>query len=230
MSQLSIDQLLFDPSDIAQGPKVGSYLLDGSGNLLTSGGVASDNISASGIQALDARAFLLAWDSGGSNWDRLTLTSGALNVNVSSFSGSLQVQGITADDAVDADNPVKIGFKATNAALTALSATGDRADAISDLYRRMYINDSPNIACASSAKTVGVAAAQLDSTPLAGRRRVIIQNNGTKNIYVGPTGVTVGSGLKIAANASLALEIGENVPLYAISGTAGQTAILFELA
>lgn len=230
MSQLSIDQLLFDPADIAQGPKVGSYLLDGSGNLLTSGGVASDNVAAAGIQALDARSFLFAWDGTGSNWDRLTLTSGNLNVNVAAFSGSVQVEGKTADDAVDADNPVKIGFKATDAALTAVSATGDRANAISDLYRRMYINDSPNIACASTAKTVGVAAAQLDSTPLAGRRRVIIQNNGSKNIFIGPTGVTTSSGLKVAANASLALEIGENVPLYAISGTAGQTAILFELA
>ena len=85
MSQLSIDQLLFSPADIAQGPKVGSYLLDGSGNLLTSGGVASGGVSASGIQALDAKSFLYAWNSTGSVWDQLTLTSGNLNVNVAAF-------------------------------------------------------------------------------------------------------------------------------------------------
>jgi hypothetical protein len=140
------------------------------------------------------------------------------------------VSGDIADDAPDSGNPLKVGSRALSGALAAVSATGDRADVISDLYRRIYINDSPNIGVASTAVTVGLTEVALSSSPLAGRRRMIIQNLSNKDINVGPTGVTTSTGLRIGAGGSLALEIGPNVSLFAIAGTAALNVRVFELA
>lgn len=140
--------------------------------------------------------------------------------------------GTVADDAVDTENPVKIGSRAVSGALTAVSATGDRANVISDLYRRVFINDSPNISVASAAVAVdNVAEVALPTSALAGRRRMMIQNLGANDIYVGPTGLTTASGMRVAKGSTLALEIGQNVSLYAISGNASASDVrVFELA
>jgi hypothetical protein len=140
------------------------------------------------------------------------------------------VSGSVADDAVDSGNPIKVGTRALSGALAAVSATGDRADQISDLYRRLYINDSANIGSKSAAVTVGTSEIALSGTPLAGRRRMIIQNLSNKEIQVGPTGLSVASGLRIGAGGSLSLEIGPDVSLFAIAATAGNNVRVFELA
>jgi hypothetical protein len=193
-------------------------MLDASGNLITSGGVGADAISSAGIQATDVRSFLFGWN--GTTWDRVQISSGALVVTFPTV----------ADDAVDSGNPLKVGSKGLGGALAALSASGDRADLISDLYRRVYINDSPNIAMDCQQITVGATAAQIDATPLAGRRRAILQNQSQKYIFVGPSGVTASSGIKLAPGSSLTLEIGQDVPIYAISTAAGQELRFMELA
>jgi hypothetical protein len=140
------------------------------------------------------------------------------------------IAGSVADDAVDSGNPIKVGTRALSGALAAVSATGDRADQISDLYRRLYINDSPNIGVAAAAVTVGTSEVALSASPLAGRRRMIIQNLSNKEIQVGPTGVSVASGLRIGAGGSLALEIGPDVAMFAIAAAAGNNVRVFELA
>jgi hypothetical protein len=59
---------------------------------------------------------------------------------------------------------------------------------------------------------------------------MIIQNNGSKSIFVGPTGVSTTTGLEIGQKASLSLEIGESVDLFAIAATAGHNVRVLELA
>jgi hypothetical protein len=58
---------------------VASALFDGSGNAITSGTGASDNI-ANTFRGLDSRSFNYGYDSVGDNWDRLRSTGGALHV------------------------------------------------------------------------------------------------------------------------------------------------------
>ena len=131
--------------------------------------------------------------------------------------------GTAADDAVDTEAPVKTGTRSVSgAALGAVSADGDRADMISDKYRRLYINDSPNVAILSSAKTITTSATAVVTTALAGRRRIQIQNGNTSDIYIGASGVTTANGLLVPKNATESLDIGENVAIFAIvaSGTA----------
>lgn len=140
--------------------------------------------------------------------------------------------GNVADDAADTGNPIKIGSKTKSGALAAVSATGDRADLLSDMYRRIFIHDAPQRAAASVTVSVdNVAEVALPTTALAGRTRMMIQNLGSNDIYVGPTGVTASTGFRVAKGSTLALEVGDAVALYGIGTSASASDVrVFELA
>jgi hypothetical protein len=135
--------------------------------------------------------------------------------------------GNVADSAADGGFPVKIGYRAQTGALVSTTiADNDRVDAISDEFRRVYINDSPNIGVASATTTVNdtVGGTLVPATALVGRRRLIIENIGTKNIFVGKSGtITAANGLRISPSSTLALEIGDDVTIAAIT-SAGLSA------
>jgi len=138
--------------------------------------------------------------------------------------GDLDVVGNVADDGVDSGNPLKVGSRAVSGALTALSATGDRADLLSDLYRRVWVNDSPNVASKLSTVTVSTTVAQIAATAQPGRKRIMIQNLSTKPIYIGPTNaVTAADGIRINKNTTMELPWGPDLPVWAIS-VAGVTS------
>jgi hypothetical protein len=150
-------------------------------------------------------------------------TKQALDVNVVAVSGGV------ADDAVDSGNPLKIGSRAVDAALTELSAANDRADVISDLYRRIWVNDSPNIELdAADVDVTGTGALLVAAN--SGRRRILVQNLGNKAIYVGPSGVTVSSGIRIAGGAMLEIPLGEHLPIHAIAESGTQDVRYMQLA
>lgn len=135
--------------------------------------------------------------------------------------------GTVADDAADNENPVKVGSRASQT-LSAVSASNDRADMLSDMYRRLYIHDAPNRSSASTAVAVSTSATL--GTPLAGRTRATIQNLGNKEIFVGPSGVSILDGLRVSAGATLSLEVGDQVVLHAIAFSGTQDVRVFELA
>jgi hypothetical protein len=285
MSGLSLERLIFDPANLAQGPLVGSYLIGSSGTLLsdttpgildvnitnsldvdldgvysvgntnpdnvgiighvraaspadtdqtgrlTYGQANADDVVAANVHALDVNSFLMGFD--GTTWDRLKAIAGVLEVNISSITNALTVVGNVADDAVDSGNPVKVGSRALNqgTALTALSAANDRADLVSDLYRRIFINDAPNIAVNHAVVTVGTTEVAIPTIP--GMTRVLLQNVSDRSIFVGATGVATSGatrGIEIFKNSTLALECGEAIALYAISSAAGKDLVAFRLA
>lgn len=135
------------------------------------------------------------------------------------------VGGNVADGAADSGNPLKVGGRAVSGAVLANTgiANNDRVDFISDEYRRLYINDSAQIAIAADEVACSDTEAAVPTTALAGRRRMVIQNIGAKPVYIGATGVTDGDGLKINPSASLALELGSQVAVFAVCAT-GETA------
>lgn len=181
---------------------------------LTGGNPSSDDINPANVFALDTMSFLHGWD--GSAWDRIGVSGGALSVSP---------LGNVADDAVDSGNPVKIGSRAVSGALTAVSASGDRADLLSDLYRRIWVNTAPNIAGSNAAVSITDAAGgtSVFASPLPGRRRVLVQNLDNKAIYLGFGTVTQANGIRVASNASWSDELGPDIDLKAIS-EAGETA------
>jgi len=145
--------------------------------------------------------------------------------------GSINVQFTSdADGAALTKNPLHVGSAAFDQASVwnAVDA-GDAASLASDLYRRVLINDAPNIAVASEATTIGTTAAVV-ATALAGRTRLMVQNSGDKSIFVGPAAVTTASGIEISKGGTLSLELGEAVDLYAISTAAGQDVRVMQLA
>lgn len=130
--------------------------------------------------------------------------------------------GTAADDAADSEAPVKIGSRSVSgAALTTVSANNDRADLISDKYRRVWINDSANVGLLSAAAGVADSAAALVATAMAGRRSVMVQNLGSKAIFVGDAAVTTATGIRVSAGATVDIDLGENVSLFAIAAVAG---------
>ena len=146
------------------------------------------------------------------------------------YTGRLKVNaGNVADGYADSENPVKTGTRSVAAPLS-VTTTGNRSDMISDLYRRVYVNDNPNIAVNSQAVTVGTGAVALPTTALSGRMRLVVQNLGSKAIFIGPSGVTTTSGMQVSAGSTLVVELGDAVNLYGISTAAGQNVRVFELA
>lgn len=252
MASLTKDRLIFDPADTAESDNIGAYVRAGSdGDLISStliGGKEALDVnlvggSDSGIFAEDSV------HSSGANGQFIlavqTAAQGALANDGDYAPMQVDSQGrlrtvtdldlsgdLVADDEVDTEDPLKIGYRSTNAALSPLSAAGDKANAISDLYRRLYINDSPNIAAACVDVDVdNVAEVALPTTALAGRRRMQIQNLGPNDIYIGPTGVSTTNGFRVSKGATESLEIGQHVVLYAISNSGTPSDIrVFELA
>lgn len=144
-----------------------------------------------------------------------------------------QISGDVADDGVDSGNPIKVGQRAVSGALTAVSASGDRADQISDLYRRQWMNDSANIAGSNAAIPVDTTAGgiALFASPLAGRRKAQVQNLGNKAIYVGFGTVTAANGSRIAAGATEWFEgLGPDLALKAIAESGTQDVRVLQVA
>ena len=128
------------------------------------------------------------------------------------------IVGDVADDAVDSGNPIKVGTKAVSGVLTAVTA-GDRANMISDLYRRTMVNSAPNIGGLHGNVSIPNTAGgtSLFTTPLAGRQSVEVQNLGAKAIFIGFGTVSSANGIRVAAGATYSRLLGPDLDMKAIS-------------
>lgn len=257
MSNLSLERLKFDPSAVSEGPAVGSYLVSAGGIVITDTAGALDvyiantsiAISASDLDirdlthvsdsvkigngttfmAVDTSGYITANINGtvattlSDGVDSLAInTDGSINVNITDDS--------IADGVADGGNPLKVGSHAYDQAAAWSAVTADdRANLASDMYRRILINDAPNVSAACAAVSVGLTEVLL-GTAIAGRTRIIIQNASNQSIFVGPTGVLASSGLLVAKGATLSLELGESIDLYGISTVAAQDVRVMQLA
>jgi hypothetical protein len=137
--------------------------------------------------------------------------------------------GTAADGAADDEYPVKIGFRAMST-LSVVDAN-DRADGISDLYRRQWVNNGSHIAMTHVAVPVDdtVGGTQLKASALACRRNIMIQNLDNKPIYLGLTGVTASNGIKVGAGASMMMDVGPNIDIHALGDAAGADVRVMQL-
>lgn len=191
--------------------------------------VSGSSVSISGSVAvtatdLDIRDITHVSDSikVGDGTDFLAVNAdGSINVNLTD-------DGI-ADDAPDSGNPFKVGGVAYASALAAVSA-GDRVNMAMDLYRRQRVFMGAQVGILTPAVVaVGATAVALPASPLAGRQKIVVQNTSNNDIFVGDSGVTTSTGIRIAKGATLELDIGEIV-LYGIAGSAGNNVRVLELA
>lgn len=211
------------------------------GNIATSTGNIDTSISnlshtedvaapdgGEGIGFLVKRQDTLASDvsaDGDFGWAKMD-SSGRIYVNAS-------ISSDVADDAASTENPILVGAVAHDASsvLGALSADGDKGHLLVDLYRQLFINDGCNVGWQVSTKTVGVTSAQLDATPLAGRKKVLIQNPNGKSIWVkNTTAVADTTSVEIPKYSVMEFPWGEALQIHAISDTAGQNIAFMEAA
>jgi hypothetical protein len=78
--------------------------------------------------------------------------------------------------------------------------------------------------------TTAQLAMQVGGAPLANRRGVWIQNLGPAAIYIGKTGVSTATGLKVGAETSIFLQISEAQTVYAISAAGTQDVRVMEVS
>lgn len=141
------------------------------------------------------------------------------------------ITGDVADDAADSGNPLKVGSVSTDAALTELSAAGDRANLISDIYRRVIVNSSAAVAVKQDVVAASAVEVQIAATALSGRRKIIVQNVGNKDVFLGATGVSDADGIELKKRANVELELGEHVDIFAICSAGESTSLrILEMA
>lgn len=247
---LSKYKMCFDPANPSDGDNIGVYVRAGSdGDQITSTSIGGkEALDVNVVNGPDDGAFKeddphAHQDAGshvlGVRKDALaanTDTDGDYASFLSNGDGALWTApvGTAADGAADATGnnakPVKIGFKAM-ATLTAVD-DGDRADGISDLCRRQYVNTGANIEVDNFAVSVNdlVGGTQLSATPIPCRRHMWIQNRDNKSIYLGKSGVTTVNGIEIPSCALAQLDVGPNIDLYAIGDATGADVRVLELA
>lgn len=225
---LSLERLIFQPSDLASSPTIGSYLIDGAGNLLTS-------TLVSGKQALDvniASPIPLSVDLNGiynvgtnptpDNAGMILFTRGATGV-----AGQVELPTAAAPSS---DAVVSADVKGQDVNSFLMGYNGATWDRLKSVSGKLQVSEVPSASILSSSLTVGLTAVALPASPLAGRSRLQIQNSGNKSIFIGASGVAVGTGLEIAPGATESLECTDGVIVYGISGTAGQNVRVLELA
>ena len=124
---------------------------------------------------------------------------------------------------VKASQMTRIAGQTEEVALDVLSEAGKNRAYTSNLERATGM--------VSGAKSVGITEVALAvSGAYANRRGILVQNLGTVNIFIGQTGVTTATGIRITPNTSLWIAISEAVVLYGIAETAGQDVRVMEVA
>jgi hypothetical protein len=152
--------------------------------------------------------------------------NGALRV-----AATVDAAGDYAEDSVHASGDIGLYTLSVrqDTLASSTSASGDYQSFKTDALGRLWMNDTHQT-MAHAAVSVGTSATDLVATDLANRKRILVQNLGTKKIYVGNSGVTSANGIEVFSGGSIELDVGPGIDLYAISGTAGQDVRVMELA
>ena len=145
--------------------------------------------------------------------------------------GSIVLDGQYAEDSAHTSGNIGIYNLAVRSDIPAIgsSASGDYASQTVDAYNRLWVNDAPNISMTAAAATVTTTSALLIAS-LAGRKKLMIQNLGTKEIFIGPSGVTTSSGVRIAGGAGYEIEAGPDLVWHAVASVGSQNVRVLQLA
>jgi hypothetical protein len=248
---INLDQLIYDPAT-NEGAKVGAIIVDSAGHQLNVNPDGSLNVTGSfnvdgstvelgattlaalenitvNATDLDIRDLAFATDKVDVTGSVIALDSASLaaleniTVNVSS---EVEIKN-DAGNPVPVSGTVELGAT-TLAALETISVTATDLDIRNLVFATDKVDASgsrikdTNSVIANSAVSITTTAAQLTPSPLTGRTSMIVQNLGSKEIFIGSSSVTSSNGVRIAAGANAELKYNDSVALYArtASGTA----------
>jgi hypothetical protein len=238
------DKLVLDPANFAEGDHVASYVTAADGTLITkttdgakerldvSTGAEHDHGSA--FTAADKGTLALALDPS-SNYANLKVNAaGELLVaaDISVTTGSDKIE-----DSAHASGDVGAYVLSVreDVLTTSTSASGDyqsfKTDSLGRLWTVAEVTVTPpNTAVLATAATVGTSAVALPATALTARKRILIENIGTRPIFIGDSAVTIASGVRVSAGSTWETELGPTAVLYAIAAAAGQDVRVLEIA
>lgn len=247
---LEIYKMFFDTANPDDGANVGAYVRASDGTLITKTtngakealdvNIANTSDPASiGIYAEDDAH--VSGDNGqmvlGVRNDAGTLMAAdgdyiPLSINsLGELRASASLSSAIADDAADAENPIKMGSHAYDqgSVLGAVTA-GDKANLAADLYRRVFVNDS-YFAYKNTAASVTTTNTEFVGTPLAGRKSVEVQNKGTKSVYLNAlTGGTTATGMEIPPGSSANFSLGQACDIWLVAASGTQDVRIVEFA
>jgi hypothetical protein len=136
---------------------------------------ASDTTSITIMQVLKQISFSIQ-AAAASLAGTLTVASHAVT-NAGTFAVQAASAGDVAHDGADSGNPVKVGGKATNVEPTAVSATGDRTNFITDMVGKQitlpYANPENFVSGAITSAMTGTTSTSLVAAPASGLRNYI---------------------------------------------------------
>lgn len=131
----------------------------------------------------------------------------------------------TIDASLDAIEAVDFATETT------LSGIKTKTDGLNFAGQKLMVVDAPNAGFKASAATVTGVAAELAATPLSGRVRIMIQNLGSKAIYLGfDNTVSASNGLRVSPGAFLEMPFGASLDLWAVSESGSQDIRIVEIA
>lgn len=241
-ASLSLERLLFDPAEIAAGPKVGSYIVSGDGNVIGDSDVSGDkglNVYMLNAADFDIRDLTHVSDSVkiGDGTDLLAVNAdGSINAVVTAT--LLDIRALTNADVVTAEQGTSPWVvSASNLDIRDLSHASDSVK-IGDGTDLLAVNADgsinvlgsitvgvPDTAILSTATAMTATAAAVVSSALANRKVIQVQNVGANAVYLGPAAVTAANGLKVEKGATESLELGPSVALYGICDTAKTSSL-----
>jgi hypothetical protein len=202
---------------------VAAWLKDGSGNSLSSTSGAlhiridsqTADVSVSATD-LDIRDLAFATDSVDVSGSSVTVSATDLDIRDLAFAtDSVDVSG----SSVTASISGSVEVTATNLDIRDLSAATDSVDA--------KMSASTILA---SANSISTSAEAVVASALSGRRRLLIQNLGASPVYLGDSGVTTSSGIRVSAGANVELELGASAALYAVCAAGTADVRILEMA
>lgn len=242
---LTLDRLVFDPANAADGANVGAYLRADDGTLIThTGGALDVNVTNSLSLTIDAQK---AEDSVHASGD---IGSFILAVRNDANTSLVSADGDYAPLQVDSDGRLKVAAEVTVQAgdaefledsahttgdaglhmlnvrqdvLSSLTSTdGDYASFKSDALGRLYMTKAKQSG-AYGAVSIANTATDVIATDLVNRTMVLIQNVSNRDVFLGTNNsVTTANGIRLSAGSSIEVEAGAGLNWHGItsSGTA----------
>ena len=233
------DRIIFLPSDAAGSDNVGAFVRAGTdGDLISSTLIGSkEALDVNMVGGADSGIFAedsihVSGDNGQFVLAVQTAAQGALGADGDYVPFQVDPEGrlrviadidligdLVGDDVADSEDPLKVGSRSVfGAVLGGITTTGNKANLISDKYRRVRINDTAAVLVKAAAQNFDFSTeVELTPTAIEGRLKTFVQNLSTaRDLYIGATGVLTTTGFQIRRGSTWEFPLGPEVNLFAI--------------
>jgi len=163
---ITLDQLVFDTSDPDSGANVGSHVRAG-----TDGTAIGHDSGQLSVKDSGANALLATIDA-----DTSSIAADSSTIAGAVSGSEMQV------DLVDAIGNWSVNAGAVDATTQRVHLSNESLAALEDISVTISAADGAN---KTSVGTAGLTATELAATPLANRASIVIQNLGSKDIFLG---------------------------------------------